>query len=285
MQAQLDGLRASEGSEGPSPLLPVLAEATRHMDRRLLPTLRQIAVRNAALTTQLERYRTAELPAPDARLLERLKAIHSTQIEAIAACVQQASDADATLLALIQQADEAGVAEEARLWATDLLDVADALTAVLSGIDPYEEALSLLRLGSGGSDRAGPLLDAAEGLEPPLGGAEGMALPSETRSAQPPQRPVSPGAVRSYADGLTAREAEVLRLLASGKTSKEIAEELVVTVPTVSRHVANIYGKIDARGRADATRYAFAHGLLKTGAEADRSDAGRHGPPKDGARS
>ena len=52
---------------------------------------------------------------------------------------------------------------------------------------------------------------------------------------------------------LTAREKEVLKLIAGGLTNKEIAAELVVSVATVERHVANIYGKIGARGRADAT--------------------------------
>jgi len=66
-----------------------------------------------------------------------------------------------------------------------------------------------------------------------------------------------------YPDGLTSREVEVLRLLAEGKTNKEIAAALVVSVPTVQRHIANIYGKIGARGRADATAYAIRHGLAR----------------------
>jgi DNA-binding NarL/FixJ family response regulator len=44
-------------------------------------------------------------------------------------------------------------------------------------------------------------------------------------------------------------------------TNKEIAEELVLSVSTVARHIANIYVKIDAHGRADATAYALRHGL------------------------
>jgi predicted ATPase/DNA-binding CsgD family transcriptional regulator len=62
--------------------------------------------------------------------------------------------------------------------------------------------------------------------------------------------------------GLTAREAEVLRLVARGQSNKEIAAELVLSVRTVERHITNLYGKIDARGKADATAYAFKHGLL-----------------------
>jgi DNA-binding NarL/FixJ family response regulator len=61
---------------------------------------------------------------------------------------------------------------------------------------------------------------------------------------------------------LTAREAEVLNRLASGKTNNEIAEELHVSVRTVERHNANIYAKIGARGRANATAYALTHNLI-----------------------
>jgi pimeloyl-ACP methyl ester carboxylesterase/DNA-binding CsgD family transcriptional regulator len=67
---------------------------------------------------------------------------------------------------------------------------------------------------------------------------------------------------RTYPDSLTAREAEVLRRLAGGKTNNEIAEELHVSVRTVERHVANIYAKIGARGRANATAYALTHNLI-----------------------
>jgi DNA-binding NarL/FixJ family response regulator len=54
----------------------------------------------------------------------------------------------------------------------------------------------------------------------------------------------------------------VLRHLASGKTNGEISEELFVSVRTVERHVANIYAKIGARGRANATAYALTGGLV-----------------------
>lgn len=61
---------------------------------------------------------------------------------------------------------------------------------------------------------------------------------------------------------LTSRESEVLSLLASGRTSKEIATSLGISAPTVQRHIANIYAKIGARGRVDAVAYAFEHGLV-----------------------
>jgi DNA-binding NarL/FixJ family response regulator len=67
---------------------------------------------------------------------------------------------------------------------------------------------------------------------------------------------------RGYPDGLTAREVEVLRRLAGGRTNTEIAEELYVSVRTVERHIANVYAKIGARGRANATAYALTHNLI-----------------------
>jgi pimeloyl-ACP methyl ester carboxylesterase/DNA-binding CsgD family transcriptional regulator len=63
-------------------------------------------------------------------------------------------------------------------------------------------------------------------------------------------------------DGLTHREVQVLRLLASGRMNSEIAKELVLSVRTVENHVARIYEKIGARGRAMATAYALTRGLL-----------------------
>jgi DNA-binding CsgD family transcriptional regulator len=79
----------------------------------------------------------------------------------------------------------------------------------------------------------------------------------EASTARPPV-PVGTG---PFPDGLTAREVEVLRLIAAGRTNRQIAAALVVSVPTAERHIANIYAKIGAHGRADATAYAIRHGL------------------------
>jgi DNA-binding CsgD family transcriptional regulator/pimeloyl-ACP methyl ester carboxylesterase len=60
---------------------------------------------------------------------------------------------------------------------------------------------------------------------------------------------------------LTPRETEVLRLIAAGLSNQQIADELVLSLRTIERHITNLYGKIGARGKADATAYALRHGM------------------------
>ena len=62
--------------------------------------------------------------------------------------------------------------------------------------------------------------------------------------------------------GLSARELEVLRLVASGKTNKTIARELFLSEKTVDRHVSNIFGKLNVPSRAAATAWAYQHGIM-----------------------
>ncbi len=65
-----------------------------------------------------------------------------------------------------------------------------------------------------------------------------------------------------YPSGLSQREVEVLRLLALGKSNREIGGELVITEGTVRRHVSNVYQKIGASNRSEATSYALREGLV-----------------------
>ncbi len=68
--------------------------------------------------------------------------------------------------------------------------------------------------------------------------------------------------VSSYPSGLTDREVEVLRLIASGKTDQEIADELIISRRTVNNHVRSIFNKTAVANRAEAAAYAAREGLL-----------------------
>ena len=125
-------------------------------------------------------------------------------------------------------------------------DYADALLQQ-NGPEDHAKAVALL---------AESLATSTELGMPPL--MERVSERMERAQAQPVAAPAYPG-------GLTEREVEVLRLIAKGKTNLEIAEELVIAEGTARRHVANIYEKIGAANRVEATVYANEHGLLESG--------------------
>jgi DNA-binding NarL/FixJ family response regulator len=69
---------------------------------------------------------------------------------------------------------------------------------------------------------------------------------------------------RGNPDGLTAREMEVLGLIAQGLNNSEIAAELFIGEATVKTHINNAFAKIGARNRAEAVRYAYREGLSRS---------------------
>jgi pimeloyl-ACP methyl ester carboxylesterase/DNA-binding CsgD family transcriptional regulator len=71
----------------------------------------------------------------------------------------------------------------------------------------------------------------------------------------------SPGPAAPIEGGLSPRELEVIRLLARGRTNGQIAADLGLSINTVERHIVNVYRKIDAGGRADATAWAVRRGI------------------------
>jgi DNA-binding NarL/FixJ family response regulator len=85
-----------------------------------------------------------------------------------------------------------------------------------------------------------------------------LALPEIPTSAPSPVLPPPP----AYPADLTAREVEVLRLLAHGLTYAQIAEKLFVTRRTVNGHVTSIYSKLGVNGRVAATRLAVEYRLV-----------------------
>ena len=71
-----------------------------------------------------------------------------------------------------------------------------------------------------------------------------------------------PATPESYSAGLSAREAEVLRLVATGLTNAEVAEKLFLSSRTVEWYLGSIYRKLGLHSRTEATRFAVEHGLL-----------------------
>jgi DNA-binding NarL/FixJ family response regulator len=147
--------------------------------------------------------------------------------------------------------------------ARDIVD-ADGRTHIRA-IIAYDQARTLIRAGVTDHNRIVAQLDAAlEGFHAHgmLGWAARGAAQKEALTTIPaPAARSGAQGNRQYPAGLTGREAEVLRLVAAGLTNKEVAAQLVVSVPTVERHVANIYAKIGASRRYEAIAFAQSHGL------------------------
>jgi DNA-binding CsgD family transcriptional regulator len=133
---------------------------------------------------------------------------------------------------------------------------------------PWDEAEALIawagaaaqsahRLSAG---RTGDLLDSALALYRRIGAGQ----PWLDRLLAETERLNLDGGPRteSNPDDLTEREVEVLRLLAAGKSNREIGDELVLSVRTVERHIMNVYAKTGTHTRTRATLYAQEHRLV-----------------------
>jgi len=105
----------------------------------------------------------------------------------------------------------------------------------------------------------------AAGCNTPRGEAvrEAIALAQRLAAGVPPPAAATPAAA-ALPDGLSPRELEVLRLIAAGKNTKQIAAELVISTGTADRHVANLYRKIGVHSRAEAAVYAFRCGMANS---------------------
>jgi DNA-binding CsgD family transcriptional regulator len=120
---------------------------------------------------------------------------------------------------------------------------------------PYEVATVRTLLGQAqreSGDEAGAIASftAAVALFEQIGaGADARAVLGDTQTPLPA--------------GLTSREAEVLRLVAAGLSNAEIAAALFLSVKTVSRHLSNIFTKIQVTSRAAATAFAFENELVE----------------------
>lgn len=120
----------------------------------------------------------------------------------------------------------------------------------------YAETL-LLRANPGDAEQATTLID--QGLE--ITHELGMLPLARHLTGLRERVAAAPAKTPRYPDGLTEREVEVIGLIAAGRTNPEIADQLIVSVRTVSTHVTNILTKIGAANRTEAATYATRHDL------------------------
>jgi DNA-binding CsgD family transcriptional regulator/tetratricopeptide (TPR) repeat protein len=124
---------------------------------------------------------------------------------------------------------------------------------------PYEAARTRVLIGQacrslGDADAAALEFEAARHAFAHLGAAPDVdRIDSLAASPDGPPSPVGP---------LTAREIEVLRLVAAGKSNRAIAADLAISEKTVARHLSNIFTKLDLSSRSAATAYAYEHRLV-----------------------
>jgi ATP/maltotriose-dependent transcriptional regulator MalT len=206
-----------------------------------------------------------EMPAPPARTrllaayVEVALAARDVPAARVAAdeLAEVAAHADAPLLrAVAAHADAAVVLAEGDARAA-LVALRGAWTAWQELDVPYEAARVRVLVGLacrqlGDADSAEMEFDAARWVFQQLGATPDLAqLDALSRTAPAPAT-----------GGLTAREVQVLRLVAAGKTNRAIAADLFLSDRTVARHVSNIFTKLDLSSRSAATAYAYEHGLV-----------------------
>ena len=122
---------------------------------------------------------------------------------------------------------------------------------------PYEAARARVLLGLacrelGDQDGAAMELDAARSAFEQLGAMPDVVRVETLARAAPSRK----------AGTLTARELQVLRLVATGMANRAVAAELFLSEKTVARHLSNIFNKLDVSSRSAATAYAYEHGLV-----------------------
>jgi DNA-binding NarL/FixJ family response regulator len=188
-----------------------------------------------------------------------------TEVMAVALAIANAALAARVAAALVTAADvivldAAEGAPLAQIVVTDAIpDRDDGRRAIVLA----DRAGMVAALRGGASAVLAPTASAAEILLALRAAAQGLAVMPEPLleslvATEDGSRPVR----RDAASTLTARELEVLALLAEGAANKVIARRLGISVHTAKFHVASILDKLDATGRTDAVTHAIRLGLL-----------------------
>jgi predicted ATPase/class 3 adenylate cyclase/DNA-binding CsgD family transcriptional regulator len=151
-------------------------------------------------------------------------------------------------------------------WAVRLLSAAESLCeAITAVLPPAVRTVQEFTIAAARAQLGEDIFTAAW--------AEGRTLtPEQALAAQgavtmPTRAPAGSSSVLhapkapTYPDGLTAREVEVLRLVAQGLTNEQVAQQLVISPRTVNTHLTSIFSKIGVSSRGAATRYAIEHNL------------------------
>jgi DNA-binding CsgD family transcriptional regulator len=230
----------------------VIARATGDFERgrRLLREARQIAIQ------ERDDYARVRVEAPLVRLYLARAELENAQ----SVCAQRIHD---------------GLGPRSTLF------VLEALGWIASARGDLERATTLLSAAHSARERSGVRLFYIDDLEEheramarlrqldaghfealwTAGGAVSLAdVFAEATTEKAISRPQARRAAAP--DRLTGRELQILRLIAQGSSNRDVATQLDLSVRTVERHITNIYTKIGARGKADATAYVFRHGLV-----------------------
>jgi predicted ATPase/DNA-binding CsgD family transcriptional regulator len=152
-------------------------------------------------------------------------------------------------------------------WAARLWGAAEALREAIGAPLPpvyradYEHAVATARARLGEKDFVAAWAEGRSMTPEDVLTAKGVVtMPTPVPTEQPSPSPAKSAVI--YPNDLTAREVEVLRLVAQGLTDAQIAEQLIISPRTVNTHLTSIYGKIQVSSRSAATRYAVDHTLV-----------------------